>query len=882
MKLSCAALDSSYIEKSYAEDLLSDVAAGAHVTISAPAGTGKTSISSLIATKFKPHIWLTLDEEDNDSACFLTNLAHATRTSIGSVDSPQLNVDGKPYELLKAITQHLSTLDTQVFIIEDLHTISSDNTLKFLEYLMKYTSNMFSYVLTSRTHIPATILAIAARKPVISLGFSELALTEAEICTLASRMELDQTQVNIPHIAEITNGWALPVRIFLTSSKTEASSFKMASNGGNQSALLDSLLSTVADNLSTNTREFLCALPYLSYINREICNHVFDISDSSRYLTELMHLGLLTSSNDTDYHWYRLHPLIQKSLRYIAPLDKSTIQNIAIEAIDWLEQQGLIQQALRQAAQVDDIEQIARLILNFRMHFVLRKQFSLLESLYQKIPRSCFNQSPDLFIGYCWNLIENANPQKVVTEIARWQSDFALPLSDQDAEHFHFEIQVLLSTAHLALGELGKTVDCATTAMRLVNQKHKLAYFVAAGNAAITSGVAGDYAKCIGTLQVVAAKAKEHEQHVMSIWANGYIAWFHSLQGNIGKAKSHLARCTEIEAQQQCSPKEFLVLVTMVKLHIAIIEGDSVHAKALIAEAIRTVVDKGWSGFSAWIAIFTFLNAELEGDCCAQNIESLLPAIAASPFSHGAEASIHAIKSILERRSKKHVLLQVNCPSAAVNMVEHPLVHQIRTTDTLICDNNEVPKTINRVGLDVPRPLPVTKLHQVIAALNGCLGNANDVTHVEAIRIFESALLVSIEEQLIYPFVVAMKRSAFFANLISEMAAKREYTAFLKNIESHKLVENLEAVANALNQDMLPNGTTITERETLILQLICKNYSNREISEYLGVKLATTKTHINNLYSKLGTENRKVTITEFCPFIESVCESEVSAGAGLA
>jgi LuxR family maltose regulon positive regulatory protein len=48
----------------------------------------------------------------------------------------------------------------------------------------------------------------------------------------------------------------------------------------------------------------------------------------------------------------------------------------------------------------------------------------------------------------------------------------------------------------------------------------------------------------------------------------------------------------------------------------------------------------------------------------------------------------------------------------------------------------------------------------------------------------------------------------------------------------------------------------LSERELEILQLIASGSSNQEIAEILVIALSTVKSHINNLYGKLGTNRR--------------------------
>jgi LuxR family maltose regulon positive regulatory protein len=48
----------------------------------------------------------------------------------------------------------------------------------------------------------------------------------------------------------------------------------------------------------------------------------------------------------------------------------------------------------------------------------------------------------------------------------------------------------------------------------------------------------------------------------------------------------------------------------------------------------------------------------------------------------------------------------------------------------------------------------------------------------------------------------------------------------------------------------------LSERELDILRLIASGRSNQEIADILVIAISTVKSHINNLYSKLGTNRR--------------------------
>ena len=59
-----------------------------------------------------------------------------------------------------------------------------------------------------------------------------------------------------------------------------------------------------------------------------------------------------------------------------------------------------------------------------------------------------------------------------------------------------------------------------------------------------------------------------------------------------------------------------------------------------------------------------------------------------------------------------------------------------------------------------------------------------------------------------------------------------------------------------------PQEEPLTEREHEILQLIAKGYSNKEIAAALFISDNTVKTHISNLFDKLGVRDRTEAVTK--------------------
>lgn len=74
---------------------------------------------------------------------------------------------------------------------------------------------------------------------------------------------------------------------------------------------------------------------------------------------------------------------------------------------------------------------------------------------------------------------------------------------------------------------------------------------------------------------------------------------------------------------------------------------------------------------------------------------------------------------------------------------------------------------------------------------------------------------------------------------------------------TRRLLKEFSALANQPRRPVPSKGAPVlTFREVQVLERIADGASNQEIAEQLGTSLYTAKSHVRNLLSKLGAENR--------------------------
>ena len=56
-------------------------------------------------------------------------------------------------------------------------------------------------------------------------------------------------------------------------------------------------------------------------------------------------------------------------------------------------------------------------------------------------------------------------------------------------------------------------------------------------------------------------------------------------------------------------------------------------------------------------------------------------------------------------------------------------------------------------------------------------------------------------------------------------------------------------------QDLIQTGNLLSSRETEIVRLIAREFSNKEISRTLHISVGTVETHRRNIFQKMGAKN---------------------------
>lgn len=92
---------------------------------------------------------------------------------------------------------------------------------------------------------------------------------------------------------------------------------------------------------------------------------------------------------------------------------------------------------------------------------------------------------------------------------------------------------------------------------------------------------------------------------------------------------------------------------------------------------------------------------------------------------------------------------------------------------------------------------------------------------------------------------------------------RRDIHKFVEVCQQYHLLQYLSTEERIRVQAYLPTSTLLTIREQEVMKLLQKGYTNKQIAEDLTVSLATVKTHLINIFSKMHVNNRIEAITKY-------------------
>jgi LuxR family maltose regulon positive regulatory protein len=338
--------------------------------VAAPAGYGKTTAVRAWCESLDGALaWVTLDAGDNDPVRLWTYIATAVdrvRQGLGRGALQRLQRSGSPaHDVIDELMNAVATFGERlVLVLDDFEAVTDPECMASIDYALEHAPATLRVVVVTRTDPAFPLARRRAGGQLAEVRARELAFTAAEAQEfLVERCNIELGAEEIDVLAERTEGW--PAALVLAGfwlRRVDDPRRVVREFHGDHRFVAEYLSNEVLASLDKH-RSFLEALAVLGRFTVELCNAVFDRSDSASMLAELEHSNLFVQRLERG-GWFRIHSLFAEfAAARLVSVEPGAAKQIHMRAAEWLRSQGLPVEAVEHAAAAGNHPLVAEILV---------------------------------------------------------------------------------------------------------------------------------------------------------------------------------------------------------------------------------------------------------------------------------------------------------------------------------------------------------------------------------------------------------------------------------------------------------------------------------------------------------------------------------------
>lgn len=845
------------------------------ILVSAPAGFGKTTlVTTWLQGQEQPAAWLSLDESDNSPQRFFTYLLAAMQTVypdlgrqlLAALHSPRPPADDAVMPAL--INELAANVAPLILVLDDYQGIQNATIHEALSFFIDYAPPGITLVLTSRQDPPLPLPRWRARGQLVEIRAPDLRFRGTEVpAFLEETMGLQLEKTAVQELAARTEGWVAGLQLAALSirSSEDAGAF-IARFGGSDRQIADYLLQEVLLQQTGKIQQFMLHTSILERFNASLSDHLLAQKNSQAILEELDQSNLFLIPLDNRRVWYRYHHLFAQLLRNRLLMEVSSSDMVRLQrrAAGWYEEQGLLEEAVGHALQIPDFDYAAQLITSIPSESIYEqgnagivKEWvrALPEKTVQRYPRTAvlaiaahmitgdvlgLREYLALIEGDESTQAEQALFNSILVRNNSADSNEALRLAQQARDGFSGKELNLFAAANLQIAVNYINLGQASAAEKILLEQRQMLHEEDVSNLNLLiqvlhmqSGIAlenADYYQSQRICQEGLALAEQRTDQ--RAWPYAALLYTHLARiyyqwHEYKPAAEYLALA--LEWGKRTGVLDILIESHLLQAELASWQGDKEAVFAAIDE-IKDFVKRSW-------------------------LEDIIE-------------KIEVMTALYQLRTGEVNAAVRWANASGCSLDDKPLFHQFYTYHTLAA-----------VRLTECRQLgDKTAVPAIIGLLDRLLALKSESEHrydrIESLILKALALDWQGDQEAALEALHEALELALPGSLVRVFVDQgRPMQALLAratHLQPTYSVRILQAFADGPPTEPVkvrPGGTEqvegvevpaihLTNRESEILNLIAAGCSNKEIEEALFISKNTVRTHIKNLYSKLGAVSR--------------------------
>ena len=857
---------------------------GAHnyrlLLITSPAGYGKTTLVSQWAAGRRELGWFSLDEGDNQQERFASYLIAAVQQATGGhCTSSEVMAQKRQYASLSSLFAQLFVELTAwerplYLVIDDYHLIANPVIHDAMRFFLRHQPENLTLVVLSRNLPQLGIANLRVRDQLLEVGSQQLAFTHQEAkqffdCRLTLPIEATESS----RLCDDVAGWATALQLIALSARQNSGGVQHSArrlSGINASHLSDYLVDEVLDNVDPGTRHFLLKSALLRSMNDALIVRVTGEENGQMRLEEIERQGLFLQRMDDSGEWFNYHPLFGSFLRQRCQWELAQelpdIHRAAAES--WMAQ-GYPSEAIHHALAACDGSLLRDILLNHAWGLFNHSELTLLEASLKALEWESLLENPKLVLLQAWLMQSQHRYSEVNTLLARAEQEMR---GEMDAS-LHGDFNALRAQVAINDGDQEEAERLAMVALEML----PLASFY---SRIVATSVHGEVLHCKGLLGESLAVMKQTE-----MMARRHEVWHYGLWSLIQQSEILFAQGF-LQAAWESQEKAFQLIreqhLEQLPLHEFLLR---IRSQLLWAWAR---LDDAESSARSGMAVLEAYQPQQQLQCLALLVQvslargnldnarghlSRLENLLGNGYYHSDWVSnADKVRVIYwqmtgDKSAAAQWLRLTPKPEFANNHFLQSQWRNIARAQILLGELEPAEIVLEELNENARSLRLMSDLNRNLLLLNQLYWQAD--RKEDAQRVLLEALRLANRTGFISHFVIegeAMAqqlRQLIQLNRLPELEQHRAQR-ILREINQHhrhKFAHFDERfVERLLNHPEVPElirTSPLTQREWQVLGLIYSGYSNEQIAGELAVAATTIKTHIRNLYQKLGVAHRQ-------------------------
>lgn len=359
---------------------------------------GKTTlITSFVKEKNITNIrWLSLDENCNHVFAFWRYIIEALGTDLGEDKEELLAlydsnlIKSNVEQLITFLINALHQQEELIIVLDDFHVVTDHFLLETVAFFFKNMPNHIHFILLTRVEPPLYLATLQMEGRLLVIDEYDLTLSrEQGERFLQETLGFNVNREMIHTIYNLSEGWIGGLQLVATAMSKDKDDHPFSKINLKSKFVLDYLTKEIYEALDSIEKDFLIKTAMLDYFYQDICSIFISENDFNTIIARLIKKNIMLICVDEDSGVYRHHTILKEYLvRKFLGIEKEKQVQYHLEVANRWKELGDYPQCIEHLLQGENYTEAMTLILKLSEHTSI---FSYLE----RIPKAYLSENPD-------------------------------------------------------------------------------------------------------------------------------------------------------------------------------------------------------------------------------------------------------------------------------------------------------------------------------------------------------------------------------------------------------------------------------------------------------------------------------------------------------